>query len=45
MVLGQNAATAAVHAIEAGTPVQDVDYRKQKERLIKDGQVLMDGQK
>jgi len=40
MVLGQSAATAAVQAIEAGSPVQDVDYEKLKEQLIKDGQKL-----
>ena len=38
MVLGQSAATAAVQAIEAGSSVQDVDYPKLKEQLIKDGQ-------
>ncbi|MCH7228420.1 FAD-dependent oxidoreductase [Haloferula sp. A504] len=40
MVLGQSAATAAVQAIEAGTSVQDVEYGKLKEQLIKDGQKL-----
>ena len=40
MILGQSAATAAVLAIEAGIPVQDVDYDKLKERLLKDGQVV-----
>lgn len=40
MVLGQSSATAAVHAIEQGTTIQDIDYAKLKERLLKDGQVL-----
>lgn len=40
MILGQSAATAAVMAIEAGIPVQDVPYEKLKEQLLKDGQVL-----
>lgn len=40
MILGQSAATAAVQAIEAGIAVQDVDYRKLRERLLADGQVL-----
>jgi len=40
MVLGQSAATAAVLAIETGTPVQDVAYAALRERLLADGQVL-----
>jgi hypothetical protein len=40
MILGQSAATAAVQAIEKNTAVQDVDYTKLCERLLKDGQVL-----
>jgi hypothetical protein len=40
MVLGQSAATAAVLAIEAGSPVQDVDYAALQKRLLADGQVL-----
>jgi hypothetical protein len=40
MVLGQSAATAAVHAIEEGVPVQKVDYRKLRGRLLRDKQVL-----
>jgi hypothetical protein len=40
MILGQSAATAAVHAIEAGTTVQEVDYAKLRPRLLADGQVL-----
>jgi hypothetical protein len=44
MVLGQSAATAAVQAIEADYSVQDVDYPKLKEQLIKDGQILKNDQ-
>jgi len=40
MVLGQSAATAAVHAVEQDVAVQDVDSRKLRERLLADGQVL-----
>lgn len=40
MILGQSAATAAVLAIDAKIPVQDVSYTKLRERLLKDGQVL-----
>jgi len=40
MVLAQSAATAAALALEAGVPVQRVDYGKLRERLLKDGQVL-----
>jgi hypothetical protein len=40
MVLGQSAATAAVHAIEQGVAVQRIDPAKLKERLVKDAQVL-----
>lgn len=40
MILGQSAATAADQAIEAGLPVQAVDYEKLSERLLADGQVL-----
>lgn len=40
MVMGQSAATAAVHAIEQGTTVQGIDYAKLKEQMLKDGQVL-----
>jgi hypothetical protein len=40
MVLGQSAATAAAMAIDAGIPVQRVDYSKLRERLLADGQVL-----
>jgi FAD-dependent oxidoreductase family protein len=41
MVLGQSAATAAAMAIEAGIPVQRVDYAKLRERLLADGQALV----
>jgi len=40
MILGQSSATAAAIAIDDGVSVQDVDYAKLRERLIKDGQVL-----
>lgn len=40
MILGQSAATAAVMAIDANVPVQDVDYQKLRTRLLKDGQIL-----
>ena len=40
MILGQSAATAAVMAIEAKIPVQDVPYAKLRERLLQDGQIL-----
>ncbi|MDF1812278.1 MAG: FAD-dependent oxidoreductase [Verrucomicrobiales bacterium] len=40
MILGQSAATAAAHAIDAGVAVQDIDYAKLQQRLIADGQVL-----
>ncbi|HSI62628.1 MAG TPA: FAD-dependent oxidoreductase, partial [Candidatus Saccharimonadia bacterium] len=40
MVLGQSAATAAVHAIEQGVDIQKIDYAKLKERMLADGQML-----
>jgi hypothetical protein len=40
MVLGQSAATAAVHAIEQGVDIQRIDPAKLKARLEQDGQVL-----
>ncbi|MGE3807567.1 MAG: FAD-dependent oxidoreductase, partial [Gemmataceae bacterium] len=40
MVLGQSAATAAAHAIDAKVDVQKVDYAKLRERLLADKQVL-----
>ena len=38
MILGQSAATAAVHAIDQNTPVQQIDYNLLKEQLTNDGQ-------
>jgi len=40
MILGQSAATAAAIAIDDGVAVQDVNYAKLRERLLKDGQIL-----
>lgn len=40
MILGQSAASAAVQAIDANVAVQDVDYSKLKEQLLKDKQKL-----
>lgn len=40
MILGQSAATAAVQAIDSKVAVQDVDYGKLKEQLLKDKQKL-----
>lgn len=40
MVMGQSAATAAIHAIQEGTTVQGIDYEKLKARLLQDGQML-----
>lgn len=40
MILGQSAATAAVLAIDAKCPVQDIDYRELKKTLLNDDQVL-----
>lgn len=40
MVLGQSAATAAVHAIDEGKAVQEIDPKKLIERLEADKQVL-----
>ncbi len=40
MILGQSAATGASFAIDAGVPVQKVDYAKLRERLLADQQVL-----
>jgi hypothetical protein len=40
MILGQSAATAAAHAIEEGVPVQQVEYARLRERLLRDKQVL-----
>ena len=40
MVLGQSAATAAVHAIDERTTIQKIDAKKLEARLLKDGQML-----
>ncbi len=40
MVMGQSAATAAVHAIYEESSVQSIDQEKLKKQLLKDGQVL-----
>lgn len=40
MVLGQSAGTAAAMAIDAEIDVQQVEYAKLRERLLKDGQIL-----
>jgi hypothetical protein len=40
MILGQSAATAAMHAIEEGTDVQKISYERLRRRLLDDGQVL-----
>jgi hypothetical protein len=40
MILGQSAGTAAVLAIDAGVPVQQLDYARLCERLLADGQLL-----
>jgi len=40
MILGQSAATAAIHAIDEGKAVQDIDLARLKERLLKDKQKL-----
>jgi len=40
MILGQSAASAAVQAIDRKTSVQEVDYAKLKEQLLKDKQRL-----
>ncbi len=40
MILGESSAAAASLAIEAGQPVQDVDYGKLRERLLTNGQIL-----
>lgn len=40
MILGQSAATAAVQAIDAETPVQQIDYDALQKRLLSDEQRL-----
>lgn len=40
MILGQSAATAAVQALHDQVPVQEVNYPRLREQLLKDGQIL-----
>ena len=40
MILGQSAATAAVHSIEEEVPVQKISFSKLMDRLLEDGQIL-----
>jgi hypothetical protein len=40
MILGQSAATAAVQALKAQLPLQQLDYRELRQQLLADGQVL-----
>jgi hypothetical protein len=40
MILGQSAATAACFSIDDGIAVQDLDYNRLRERLLKDGQII-----
>lgn len=40
MVLGQTAATAAALALDSGVDVQQVDYARLREQLLRDAQVL-----
>ena len=40
MVMGQSAATAAVHSINEQTTVQGIDPEKLQKQLLKDGQML-----
>lgn len=39
--MGQASGAAAALAIEQGSPVQDVDYQRLRQRLLEDGQVLV----
>jgi hypothetical protein len=41
MILGQSAASAAIQAIDHKVPVQEVDYEKLKQQLLKDKQKLV----
>ncbi len=45
MILGQSAATAASLAQDEGVPVQKLDYKKLRERLLSDKQVLESAKK
>lgn len=40
MILGQSAGAAAALAIEESVPVQDVDYGRLREVLLREGQLL-----
>ncbi len=40
MILGQSAATAAVLAMDANVPVQELPYSRLRQRLLEDGQIL-----
>lgn len=40
MVLGQSAATAAIHSIVEDVPVQSIDFAMLRDRLLADGQQL-----
>lgn len=40
MILGQSAATAGAQSIDQNCPVQDLDFQKLREQLLKDGQIL-----
>ena len=40
MILGQSAATAAMHAIEEEADVQKISYARLRQRLLDDGQIL-----
>ena len=40
MILGQSAATAAIHALDEKVAVQDVDYGRLRKKLRKDGQKI-----
>jgi hypothetical protein len=40
MILGQSTASAACQAIETNTAVQEIDLKKLREQLLKDGQIL-----
>ena len=40
MILGQSAGAAAALSLDAGTPVQDIDYTKLRGVLVSEGQVI-----
>ena len=40
MILGQSAGTAATMAIDSNSAIQDVDYPKLREQLLRSGQIL-----